>query len=107
MNTVEKDNTVGDTFVREKAHLKKNLNFMKKYKYEKYDYSIIGIKKILSATWSLDLARDIDAFHNIDAEKELTAILSEHIAAEIDRRILASLSTNLASFDSHYIHGKI
>ena len=66
---------------------------MKKYKYEKYDYSVIGIKKILSATWSLDLAQDIGAFHNIDAERELTAILSEHIAAEIDRQILEYLYT--------------
>lgn len=65
---------------------------MKKYKYEKYDYSSIGIYKSLSATWSLDLAKDIGAFHNIDAERELTAILSEHIAAEIDRQILEYLN---------------
>ena len=37
------------------------------------------------------MAQDVAAFHNIDAEAELTAILSEQIAAEIDREILRDL----------------
>lgn len=45
----------------------------------------------LRATWSPELAQDVSAFHNIDAESELTAILSEQIAAEIDREILRDL----------------
>lgn len=45
----------------------------------------------LRATWSPELAQDVSAFHNIDAEAELTAILSEQIAAEIDREILRDL----------------
>ena len=45
----------------------------------------------LRATWSPELAQDVAAFHNIDAEAELTAILSEQIAAEIDREILRDL----------------
>ena len=45
----------------------------------------------LRATWSPELAQDVNAFHNIDAEGELTAILSEQIAAEIDREILRDL----------------
>ena len=45
----------------------------------------------LRATWSPELSQDISAFHNIDAEAELTAILSEQIAAEIDREILRDL----------------
>ena len=45
----------------------------------------------LRATWSPELAQDVSAFHNIDAEAELTAILSEQIAAEIDREILKDL----------------
>lgn len=45
----------------------------------------------LRATWSPEMAQDVSAFHNIDAEAELTAILSEQIAAEVDREILRDL----------------
>ena len=45
----------------------------------------------LRAAWTPELAQDVSAFHNIDAEAELTAILSEQIAAEIDREILRDL----------------
>lgn len=45
----------------------------------------------LRATWSPELAQDVSAFHNIDAEAELTALLSEQIAAEIDREILRDI----------------
>lgn len=45
----------------------------------------------LRATWSPELSTDVSAFHNIDAEAELTSILSEQIAAEIDRGILRDL----------------
>ena len=45
----------------------------------------------LRATWSPELATDVSAFHNIDAEAELTSILSEQIAAETDRGILRDL----------------
>jgi len=47
----------------------------------------------LRATWSPELAQDVSAFHNIDAEAELTALLSEQVAAEIDREILRDLRT--------------
>ena len=45
----------------------------------------------LRATWSPELSTDVSAFHTIDAEAELTSILSEQIAAEIDRGILREL----------------
>lgn len=45
----------------------------------------------LRATWSPELAQDVSAFHNIDAEAELTALLSEEVAAELDREILKDL----------------
>jgi hypothetical protein len=45
----------------------------------------------LRATWSPELAQDVSAFHNIDAEAELTAMLSEQVASEIDREILRDL----------------
>jgi hypothetical protein len=50
----------------------------------------------LRATWSPEMAQDVSAFHNIDAEAELTALLSEQIAAEIDREILRDLRKGAA-----------
>ena len=45
----------------------------------------------LRATWSPELAQDVAAFHNIDAEAELTSILAEQIGAEIDREIIRDI----------------
>jgi hypothetical protein len=50
----------------------------------------------LRAQWSPELAQDVSAFHNIDAEAELTALLSEEVAAEIDREILKDLRKGAA-----------
>ena len=50
----------------------------------------------LRATWSPELAQDVSAFHNIDAEAELTALLSEQVAAEIDREIMRDLRNGAA-----------
>tara|TARA_R110000787_G_scaffold40894_2_gene101137 strand:- start:1512 stop:3023 length:1512 start_codon:yes stop_codon:yes gene_type:complete len=50
----------------------------------------------LRAQWSPELAQDVSAFHNIDAEAELTALLSEEVAAEIDREILLDLRKGAA-----------
>ncbi len=59
------------------------------FKLDSVTVSVEGRK--LRATWSPELAQDVSAFHNIDAEAELTSILSEQIAAEIDREILRDL----------------
>ena len=50
----------------------------------------------MRAQWSPELAQDVSAFHNIDAEAELTALLSEQVAAEIDREILRDLRKGAA-----------
>ena len=50
----------------------------------------------LRAAWSPELAQDVSAFHNIDAEAELTSLLSEQIAAEVDREILRDLRKGAA-----------
>jgi hypothetical protein len=49
-----------------------------------------GTKK-LKAKWTPELGQDLNAYHNLDAEVELTSILSEQIALEIDREILEDL----------------
>ena len=45
----------------------------------------------LKAKWSPELAQDLNAYHNLDAEVELTSILSEQVALEIDQEILNDL----------------
>jgi len=45
----------------------------------------------LKAKWSPELGQDLNAYHNLDAEVELTSILSEQIALEIDQEILNDL----------------
>jgi hypothetical protein len=45
----------------------------------------------LKAKWTPELAQDLNAYHNLDAEVELTQILSEQIALDIDREILSQL----------------
>lgn len=53
--------------------------------------SVTAKGRKLRARWSPELAQDLNAYHSLDAEVELTQILSEQIALEIDREILADL----------------
>lgn len=58
----------------------------------KLDEVVVSVEeRKLRATWSPELAQDVAAFHNIDAEAELTAMLSEQVASEIDREILRDI----------------
>jgi len=53
--------------------------------------SVTAKTRKLKAKWTPELAQDLNAYQNLDAEVELTSILSEQIALEIDREILAEL----------------
>ena len=63
--------------------------------------AITAQTKKLKAKWSPELGQDLNAYHNLDAEVELTSILSEQIALEIDREILADL-VNGATAATYY-----
>jgi hypothetical protein len=52
---------------------------------------VVAETRKLRARWSPELAQDLNAYHSLDAEVELTQILSEQIALEIDREILNDL----------------
>jgi len=54
---------------------------------------IVAKTRKLKAVWTPELAQDLNAFHSVDAEAEVTAILAEHIALEIDLEILGMLMT--------------
>ena len=53
--------------------------------------AVTAITKKLKAKWTPELGQDLNAYHNLDAEVELTQILSEQVALEIDREILEDL----------------
>ena len=53
--------------------------------------SITAVTKKMKAKWTPELGQDLNAYHNLDAEVELTSILSEQIGLEIDREILEDL----------------
>mgnify|MGYP003151229161 CR=1 FL=1 len=63
--------------------------------------AITAQTKKLKAKWTPELGQDLNAYHNLDAEVELTSILSEQIALEIDREILADL-VNGATAGTYY-----
>jgi len=77
----------------------KNLEFEDEIGEVSFDLESVTVsvtERKLRAQWSPELAQDVAAFHNIDAEAELTALLSEQVAAEIDREILRDLRKGAA-----------
>ena len=69
---------------------------MAEVSFELKSVTVSVIERKMRAQWSPELAQDVQAFHNIDAEAELTSLLSEQIAAEIDREILRDLRRGAA-----------
>jgi hypothetical protein len=77
----------------------KNLEFedrMGEVSFDLMSVTVSVTERKLRAQWSPEMAQDVAAFHNIDAEAELTALLSEQVAAEIDREILRDLRKGAA-----------
>ena len=68
--------------------------------------AIVAKTRKLKAVWTPELAQDLNAYHSVDAEAELTAMLSEYIAMEIDLEILDMLKAN-ASAKTNYWSAKV
>jgi hypothetical protein len=102
------DGYTGSTFVSTTAinngftasyRIYKNLEFEDRIGEVSFDLQSVTVsvtERKLRAQWSPEMAQDVAAFHNIDAEAELTALLSEQVAAEIDREILRDLRKGAA-----------
>jgi hypothetical protein len=67
---------------------------------------IVAKTRKLKAIWTPELAQDLNAYHSVDAEAELTAMLSEYVTMEIDLEILDMLRAN-ASARTEYWSAKI
>ena len=63
---------------------------------------VVAQTRKLRARWSPELAQDLNAYHSLDAEVELTQILSEQIALEIDREVLNDLLTQAGAANYYW-----
>ena len=61
--------------------------------------AIVAKTRKLKAVWSPELAQDLNAYHSVDAEAELTSMLSEYISMEIDLEILDMLVSDAVTVD--------
>ena len=73
------------------SHELENANDMAEIDIKVDSIAVTAQTKKLKAKWSPELGQDLNAYHNLDAEVELTGILSEQIALEIDRELLGEL----------------
>lgn len=64
--------------------------------------AITAESRKLKAKWSPELAQDLNAYHSMDAEVELTQILSQQIALEIDREVLVDLLTQASGANLYW-----
>ena len=64
--------------------------------------AITAKTKKLRAVWTPEFAQDLNAYQNIDAEAELTNIMSEYISMEIDLEILDMLIEDAAAATEYW-----
>ena len=62
--------------------------------------AIVAKTRKLKAVWTPEFAQDLNAYQSLDAEAELTSIMSEYIAMEIDLEILDMLIGAVPSTNS-------
>ena len=64
--------------------------------------AIVAKTRKLKAVWTPEFAQDLNAYHSLDAEAELTSIMSEYISLEIDLEILDMLIESAAAGDEYW-----
>ena len=69
--------------------------------------AIVAKTRKLKAVWTPELAQDLNAYHSIDAEAELTALLSEYVSMEIDLEILDMLTVAAPAATTEYWSARI
>ena len=87
-----KDNNLGD-FEDGNAGLIDNSNGINipEINIQMESSAIVAKTRKLKAVWTPEFAQDLNAYHSLDAEAELTSIMSEYISLEIDMEILDML----------------
>ena len=69
--------------------------------------AIVAKTRKLKAQWTPEFSQDLNAFHSLDAEAELTSILSEYISLEIDLEILDMLIQNVPTNQVEFWSAKV
>jgi hypothetical protein len=64
--------------------------------------AIVAKTRKLKAQWTPEFAQDLNAYQALDAEAELTSIMSEYIALEIDLEILDMLIQDASAWDEYW-----
>ena len=64
--------------------------------------AIVAKTRKLKAVWTPEFAQDLNAYHSLDAEAELTSIMSEYISLEIDQEILGMLIESAGAGDEYW-----
>lgn len=69
--------------------------------------TIVAKTRKLKAVWSPELAQDLNAYHSVDAEAELTSMLSDIVSTEIDLEILDMLITAAPAITTEFWSAEI
>jgi hypothetical protein len=77
------------------------------FKIDMKSEAIVAKTRKLKAQWTPEFQQDLNSYQNIDAEGELTSLLSEYIAMEIDLEILDMLIRNVNSDQKEYWSAEI
>ena len=85
---VPNDNTLGDF---------QNTNQIPSINIQMRSMALVAKTRKLKAVWTPEFAQDLNAYQALDAEAEVTNILSEYISLEIDSEILAMLIQDAAA----------
>jgi hypothetical protein len=64
--------------------------------------AIVAKTRKLKAQWTPEFAQDLNAYQSLDAEAELTSIMSEYIALEIDLEVLDMLIQDASAWDEYW-----
>jgi hypothetical protein len=78
----------------------KDFKFLKGCKYDEIDLNLNTVEvrrgqRRLRARWSPEMAQEMESYHNIDVEQELTRLLSEEIGRGIDNQVMERIGLNV------------
>ena len=79
--------------------------WLKPFSFEMSSVEVTTGRNTIHITWTPEIAQDLEAYHDIDAEAELTRLLTEEITQEIDREVIQPIDGppgRLMYFDYNY-----
>lgn len=102
-NKVTKDNNRGDFEDSSSYSTPNSLNasqiVIPELNIKMQSEAIVAKTKKIKASWTQELTQDMGAYQNIDAESELTNIMSQYMSLEIDGEMLEMLVADAATTD--------